>query len=75
VPTFHDLKLGTQLRWQNDIRTTDSSVVAYGVVTDPVVITQKILCRAGSDGQREGRPMSAPASICAMSAMSIIWAA
>lgn len=41
VPTFHDLKLGTQLRWQNDIRTTDSSVVAYGVVTDPVVITQK----------------------------------
>ena len=40
IPSFHDLKLGGQLRWQNAIRTTDSAVVAYGLVSDPVVITQ-----------------------------------
>ncbi|KAH2557891.1 hypothetical protein KXV42_009032, partial [Aspergillus fumigatus] len=40
IPSFHDLKLGGQLRWQNALRTTDSAVVAYGLVSDPVVITQ-----------------------------------
>jgi len=41
IPAFHDLKLGGQLRWQNAIRMTDSSVVYYGVISDPVVVTQK----------------------------------
>jgi outer membrane receptor for ferric coprogen and ferric-rhodotorulic acid len=40
VPSFHDLKLGGQLRWQDAVRITDSDVVGYGLVSQPVVITQ-----------------------------------
>jgi outer membrane receptor for ferric coprogen and ferric-rhodotorulic acid len=41
VPQLNDLKLGAQLRWQNQISLTDSDVQGYGVVTGDVVVTQK----------------------------------
>jgi outer membrane receptor for ferric coprogen and ferric-rhodotorulic acid len=40
VPTFNDLKVGAQLRWQNAIRYVDSGVQAYGVVTGDVILKQ-----------------------------------
>lgn len=40
VPAFNDLKLGAQLRWQSAIHTIDSGVIGYGIVTNPVAITQ-----------------------------------
>lgn len=41
VPQLNDLRLGAQLRWQNQISLTDSNVQGYGLVTGDVVVTQK----------------------------------
>ncbi|MCX8477132.1 MAG: TonB-dependent siderophore receptor [Sphingomonas sp.] len=41
VPQLNDLRLGAQVRWQNQISLTDSNVQGYGLVTGDVVVTQK----------------------------------
>jgi len=41
VPELRDLKLGAQLRWQSAISIEDAGVTAYGIVSEPVTITQK----------------------------------
>lgn len=41
LPQLRDLKLGAQMRWQGRTSIVDSGVTAYGIVSDPVTITQK----------------------------------
>ncbi|MEG3150038.1 TonB-dependent siderophore receptor [Sphingomonas sp. ZT3P38] len=41
VPQLNDLKLGAQLRWQNQISYADPYVQDYGVVTGDVILKQK----------------------------------
>lgn len=41
VPQLSGLRLGAQLRWQNQISAVDSDVQGYGVVTGDVTVTQK----------------------------------
>ncbi|MBW4332184.1 TonB-dependent siderophore receptor [Stakelama sp. CBK3Z-3] len=41
VPDLRNFQIGAQMRWQNDITSTDSSVQAYGGVDGDVVIRQK----------------------------------
>ncbi|ALR19284.1 TonB-dependent receptor [Sphingobium baderi] len=40
IPELRDLKLGAQFRWQSKTSIVDAGVVDYGIVTDPVTITQ-----------------------------------
>jgi len=39
-PELRNLKLGAQFRWQNAISIEDSGVLDYGIVSEPVTITQ-----------------------------------
>jgi outer membrane receptor for ferric coprogen and ferric-rhodotorulic acid len=41
VPQLNDLKLGAQLRWQNQIRYADPGVQDYGIVTGDVILKQE----------------------------------
>ncbi len=41
VPQLNDLKLGAQLRWQNQISYADPGVQDYGVVTGDVILKQE----------------------------------
>ncbi|MBC9032205.1 TonB-dependent siderophore receptor [Sphingomonas sp. JC676] len=41
VPQLNDLKLGAQLRWQNQITYADPGVQDYGVVTGDVILKQQ----------------------------------
>jgi len=40
VPEARDMKLGAQLRWQSKTSIDDADVVGYGIVSDPVTVTQ-----------------------------------